>query len=303
MQIRNSTRSIIRLLILIGILVLIGFTPGCQTTKENTLPEKINNPKGRNDARGFIGAGGGGAMTHILLDPASSKEARTLYACAFGKGVYKSANGGESWIKKNRGIEGKEPFAWQIVQREKDNALFLIVSRRSEDGGIGDKNDGALYKSVDGAENLTKISLPEGTNAPTCLVIDKQNPNRLILSAWGRKTQGQFTPDNGGGIFISGDEGKTWRQVMDKDQHINAITSDNRNNRLYACSFNGSAYYSDDGGNTWTRIKGYNFKWGQRVESDPRDPVKIFILTFGGGVWYGPAKGDDNAVEDIIMPS
>jgi hypothetical protein len=59
MQIRNSIRSTIRLLILIGILVLIGFTPGCQTTKENTLPEKINNPNGRNDAWGFIGAGGG----------------------------------------------------------------------------------------------------------------------------------------------------------------------------------------------------------------------------------------------------
>ena len=59
---------------------------------------------------------------------------------------------------------------------------------------------------------------------------------------------------------------------------------------LYVCAFGKGVYKSADRGETWIRIKGYNFKWGQRVEPDPRDPGKIFILTFGGGVWYGPAK-------------
>lgn len=245
---------------------------------------------------------GEAAMTYILMDPKSNKEARILYSCAFGKGVYKSVDGGKTWIQKNTGISGAEPFAWQIVQREKDGVLFLIVSRRSEDGSIGNDKDGAIYKSVDGAENWTKISLPEGTNAPTSLAIDEKHPNQLVLSAWGRKTGGKFTPDIGGGIFISGDEGKTWKQVLSKDQHIGAITFDTRNNRYYACGFNGSAYYSEDNGNTWNRIKGYNFKWGQRAEPDPGDPEKIFIITFGGGVWYGPAKGDPNAIEDIVTP-
>lgn len=242
---------------------------------------------------------GEAAMTHILIDRASKKENRTLYSCAFAKGVYKSVDGGKTWIQKNKGISSPEPFAWQIVQREKDGALFLIVSRRSEDGSIGNDNDGAIYKSVDGAESWTKISLPDGTNAPTCLVINEKYPNQLVLSAWGRKTGGRFTPDIGGGVFISGDEGKTWKQVLAKDQHIGAVTFDPRNNRFYGCGFNSSAYYSEDNGNTWNRIKGYNFKWGQRAEPDPRDPEKIFIITFGGGVWYGPAKGDENAVEDI----
>ncbi|HEY5918079.1 MAG TPA: hypothetical protein VIU13_11780, partial [Chryseolinea sp.] len=64
----------------------------------------------------------------------------------------------------------------------------------------------------------------------------------------------------------------------------------------------GSAYKSLDA-KTWERIPGYNFKWGRRVEFDPQDPQKIFILTFGGGVWYGPAAGDINAPEDIINPT
>jgi hypothetical protein len=38
------------------------------------------------------------------------------------------------------------------------------------------------------------------------------------------------------------------------------------------------------------------------VIPDPRDPAWIFITTFGGGVWYGPAAGDPDALEDIAGP-
>jgi photosystem II stability/assembly factor-like uncharacterized protein len=162
--------------------------------------------------------------------------------------------------------------------------------------------DGALYRSDDAAESWIKMTLPEGTNGPMSLVIDPENSDRLLLSAWGRITPGKFSPDTGGGIFLSQDNGTTWKQVLVKDQHIHDITFDARNNTFYACGFNGSAYRSEDRGETWNRIKGYNFKWGKRVEPDPRDPEKVFIITFGGGVWYGPARGDKNAAEDIVTP-
>lgn len=243
---------------------------------------------------------GEAAFTHILIDNESKKDTRTLYACAFGKGVYKSVDGGKSWTLKNNGISGTEPLAWQIVQSQKKGTLFLIVARRSEDGSIGNEKDGAIYRSDDGAESWSKLTLPQGTNAPVSLVIDPGNNNRFLLSAWGRLSKGQFSPDTGGGIFLSNDNCKTWKQVLEKDQHIHDITYDPRNNIYYACGFTSAAYRSEDRGETWIPIKGYNFKWGQRVDPDPRDPNKIFVITFGGGVWYGPAKGDVNAVEDIV---
>jgi len=246
---------------------------------------------------------GEAAMTHILIDPTSNKTARTLYACAFGKGMYKSTDGGKTWAQKNKGIEGTGPFTWQITRRENDGALFLIVSRRSEDERLGTEGDGALYKSVDGAENWTRVLLPEGTNGPTGLAIDKDHPDQLILSAWGRKMPGKFAPDMGGGIFISEDGGVQWKRAAVKDQHVSSITFDPRNGRFYACGFDGSAYYSADRGITWNRIKGFNFKWTNKISLDERDPEKIFIITFGGGVWHGPAKGDPLAVEDIITPA
>lgn len=73
---------------------------------------------------------GKAAFTHVLIDPSSNKDARTLYACAFGKGVYKSTDGGRTWLQKNKGINIREPFSWRIVKNDKTGLLYLIVCRR-----------------------------------------------------------------------------------------------------------------------------------------------------------------------------
>jgi hypothetical protein len=36
------------------------------------------------------------------------------------------------------------------------------------------------------------------------------------------------------------------------------------------------------------------------VFPDPADRTKIYITTYGGSVWHGPAAGDPNATEDTI---
>jgi hypothetical protein len=71
---------------------------------------------------------------------------------------------------------------------------------------------------------------------------------------------------------------------------------------LYACGFSSSAYRSEDQGKSWIRIKGFNHKLGRRVDIDPGNPAMVYISTYGGGMWHGPAKGDENAVEDIVTP-
>lgn len=241
------------------------------------------------------------APTHIILDPKSDPENRTLYICAFGKGVYKSIDDGKSWIQKNNGIDGEQPAAWRLTQKNNGD-LYLVVFRKSDDGSIGNNLDGALYKSVDGAESWVKLNLPKGVNSPSGLVIDIEQPNKLILSAWGRYGQSEFSANQGGGIYLSEDDSNSWRAVLTDDQNIHDITVDEKNNVFYACGFNSSAYRSDDRGDSWTRIKGYNFKWGKRVQPDPMDDEKVYIITFGGGIWHGPAKGDKNALEDIVTP-
>jgi photosystem II stability/assembly factor-like uncharacterized protein len=235
------------------------------------------------------------ATTDILLDPKSSKGARTLYAAAFGKGIYKSTDDGRSWTLKNQGIVGDEPFAWRI-SRTSEGALYLVVARRSEDGSIGNSSDGALYYSEDRAEHWARVPLPEGVNGPNGLATDPQDAKRLYLATWRRRIRAS---DGGGGIYLSEDSGATWLRVLKDDQHIYDVTADPRDPHvLYACGFESSAWRSGDRGETWHRIRGYNFKWGHRVIPDPLNPAFIYIATFGGSVWHGPAVGDPNAMED-----
>jgi photosystem II stability/assembly factor-like uncharacterized protein len=237
------------------------------------------------------------AATHILLDPASPVSARTLYVCGFGKGVFKSTDGGRRWTLKNNGIQGTEPFAWRIVPDSKGR-LYLLVARRSDDGSIGTAMDGAIYRSPDGAGHWEKLGLPLGCNGPNGLAIDPADPDRLYLAAWGRRGS---SGDTGGGIFSSTNAGKSWKSVLDRDQHVFDVTLDSGNPAvLYATGFESSAWRSADRGATWARIKGYNFKWGQRVFQNPRNPAEIFVCTFGGSIWRGPAAGDAHAVEDIV---
>jgi len=238
------------------------------------------------------------AATHILLDPTSAVDGRVLYVAAFGRGVYKSVNGGKSWELKNTGITQKEPFAWRIVRNDQ-GTLYLLVARRSEDGSIGTEKDGALYRSTDGAEHWTLVGMPEGSNAPNGLAVDPDNANRLYLATWARD-KGEH--GDGGGIFLSEDAGKTWKQVLDRDRHVYDVTIDPRDPKiLYATGFESSAWRSTDRGEHWKRIPGFNFKWGHRVIPDPEDLQKVYITTFGGGVWHGSVNGEDRPV-DIVTP-
>ncbi len=239
------------------------------------------------------------AVTHILLDPESPAGKRTLYATAFGRGVYKSIDNGSTWALKNDGITEGQPFAWRLTQN-KGGTLYLVVARASEGKNPPVAGPGALYRSTDKAEHWIKMSLPSGVDGPTKLTIDPRDSQRLYLTAWGH--QGENV-DSGGGVFLSTDAGETWEPIFHVSQHVFDLTVDPRNpDVLYITGFDEAAYRSVDRGANWSRIKGYNFKWGYRVIPDPNDAAKIYITTYGGGLWHGPAIGDPGAQEDILTP-
>jgi photosystem II stability/assembly factor-like uncharacterized protein len=239
------------------------------------------------------------SVTHILLDPSSPVGSRTLYACAFGRGVYKSVDGGKTWTQKNNGIVGEEPFAWRITAGQ-DGSLYLVVARRSEGKDYSPAGSGAVYRSTDEAEHWHAVPLPTGVTGPTGLEIDPRDAQRLYLTAWGQEGD---SADRNGGVYVSNDGGATWKSLFAESQHVYDLTIDPRHpDTLYIAGFDAAAYRSTDRGAHWTRIQGFDFKWGHRVILDPNDPSRIYITTFGGSVWHGPAAGDPQAHETILTP-
>jgi hypothetical protein len=144
------------------------------------------------------------------------------------------------------------------------------------------------------------MHLPTGTNGPTGLTVDPRDPQRLYLTAWGREG---VEADHGGGVFLSTNAGQTWTPIFQDSQHVYDLTLEPKNpDVLYICGFDSAAYRSTDAGKHRTRLNGYNFKWGHRVILDENNPSKIYIDTYGGGVWHGPAAGDPNAQPDVMTP-
>ena len=230
--------------------------------------------------------------TNILLDTSSVVNPRTLYVSVFNKGVYKSIDGGKNWEKKNNGLSDNL-FAWQIRQNAKGR-LFLLCSRGQR---AGQTVNGAIYFSDNNAETWKQLPILQGVNGPHDLLIDPVNPNIMYVSCWPRTAAGN---DVDGGVIKTADGGLTWKQVFDESIRVNSAGMDPKQpNKIFINTFQNAAYSSADYGETWKRITGYRFKWGQRAIPDINNPGMIYLTTYGGSVFYGPAEGIPNAFEDI----
>ena len=60
---------------------------------------------------------------------------------------------------------------------------------------------------------------------------------------------------------------------------------------LYARTVSRGLLKSQDRGETWRQVRGLPFRGPNRVTVDPRDHETIWVSTFGGGIWRGPAMG------------
>lgn len=234
--------------------------------------------------------------THILLDPDSPADSRTLYVCGFGKGVFKSEDGGRNWALKNNGLEGNLN-AWRIT-RTPEGTLYLLVARGLENREV---TDGAMYVSSDGAESWQPLAMPSGVNAPNDLIYDLSEPARMYLSCWPEPVDGV---EKGGGLWRSEDSGQSWKLVFQEDAHVYAAAVDPDNpNTVIINTFDSAAFRSDNRGESWYRLEGYNFKWGHRPVFDIHNPGMIYLTTFGGSVFYGPAEGVPGAPENFVESS
>jgi photosystem II stability/assembly factor-like uncharacterized protein len=255
----------------------------------------VSHDGGRTWVKSSNGLPASAICTNILLDPSSPAGRRTLYVSVFGKGVYRSTDGGLNWEKKNKGF-GENLFAWQM-RRNTNGRLFVLFARGKKGNATV---DGSIYYSDDQGEHWQLLPLPAGVNGPHDLLVDPADAGNMYVSCWPRHADDK---DVDGGVIRTRDGGLTWKQVFDPRIRVNSAGMDPKHREeIFINTFQNAAYHSKNGGESWDRIKGYRFKWGQRTIPDIHHPGMIYLTTYGGSVFYGPVEGAADAADIENMP-
>jgi len=212
----------------------------------------------------MVGPPRGGRVTTVTGVPS---QPRTFYMGVASGGVFRTTDGGGSWVPIT---DGKVPVAstGSIAVSESDpNTIYLGTG--SDDIRSNVSTGRGIYKTTDGGEHWSFIGLYDAGQIGA-VRIHPTNPNIVWVAAIGNA----FKPNAERGVFKTTDGGKTWKKVLYVADSIGAADLElNPSNpdMIYAWMWHGERkpwtiisgapnssgvgfYKSTDGGEHFTKI-------------------------------------------------
>jgi photosystem II stability/assembly factor-like uncharacterized protein len=231
----------------------------------------------------------GKPIISVVLDPKSPKGSRTLYASAWEAGVYKSTDDGQTWLKRSDGLG--DPNVNMRVCRlllHPDGTLFCLITGLQKNDVFQPQGVG-LYRSKDGAETWECITRSHPLLWPKDFDVDPRDSKVIYLGA-----ADPYGPPQGG-LYRTTDGGASWERIArEGGEAFGATINPRKPDWVYMCLTESAPdcalWLSKDAGKTWKPLEGLPFKNAQRVAFDPDDDSIIYVCTFGGSVWKGPAE-------------
>jgi len=227
----------------------------------------------------------------VVLDPSNpnvvwvgSGENNNQRSVAYGDGVYKSEDGGNTW--KNKGLKNSEHIANIAVDPGNPNTVYVAAYGPVwSDGG-----ERGVYKSTDGGETWTCVKSVSDYTGCNNLIMDPRDP-KVLYAAFHQRQRKVFTYIGGGpesALFKSTDGGATWKKLegglpSGDVGRIGINVSPANPDYVYAVieagDKKGGIYRSTDRGASWTKMSGTytSGNYYQELDCDPKNPDRIFI--------------------------
>lgn len=232
-----------------------------------------------------------------------------------GDGIYKSTDGGKSWI--NTGLKEGQQIGGMAIDPNNENRVFAAVLGHP----YGPNTERGVYRTLDGGKIWEKVLYKDENTGAIQVAIDPNNPNTIYADMWaGRQGPWENGAWNGkeSGLFKSVDGGTSWKKLTTglptTEQGLARIgfcIAPSNSNRLYAtveAGKYGGIYRSDDAGETWKRVNTDERLWGRgndfaEIKADPKNADIVYsanVVTWksidGGNTWSafrGAPGGDD----------
>ncbi|HEX4589351.1 MAG TPA: hypothetical protein VH120_05445, partial [Gemmataceae bacterium] len=240
----------------------------------------------------------------ITIDPKNPKtiwvgtgEAWTRNSTSVGDGVYKSADGGDTWT--NLGLKDSERIGKIVVHPTDTNIVYVCAL-----GNLwSDSQERGLYKTTDAGKSWVKVLKgPNPSTGCSTVAMDPKNPQTIYAGLWDFRRQGWTfrsggdgpTAPSGSGLFKSTDGGVTWTDLDEKSAsglppkpwgRLAVAVAPSKPDVVYAfieaaIPKNG-LYRSDDGGKTWRALdRSQSMVWRPfyfaNLIVDPQDENKVY---------------------------
>ncbi len=232
----------------------------------------------------------------------------TFYFGSTGGGIWKSTDGGMTWMNVSDGFLKTGTVGALAVAGSDPNVVYAGMGETCIRGNMS-YGDG-VYKSLDAGKTWTNMGLKE-TQFIGRIAVHPKNPDWVYVAAMGQ----MFGTNKERGVYRSTDGGHSWKNILFKDERTGAvdIKIDPNNPRvIYAALWEayrnpwsmssggpGSGLYqSTDGGDTWADLtknpgmpKGIVGKIGIALSPVQADRVWAIVENENGGVFRSDDAG------------